>query len=383
MRHRWIAAVLLLAVALAAFGVGIFRSLSRSGWTEIEASEGCAAEFHLQVYLEGRSGAAQYRTLTGLYADACRREAQIYSSSEELAELGNLRCVNSHPNEAVTVEPELYAALTLVQRYANRVPYLAPLYESYGSLFFCEDDAETAGFDPLQDGELAAYFREIAAYAGDPAQIDLELLGENRVRLSVSEAYLQYAQENEIGCLVDLGWMKNAFIADDLAAMLRERGFTRVRLWSGDGFGVNLDESGGDFGLKLYARGDGAAVQIAELACSAPLSYAALRSFSLNPGPGDGYYEFRSGEIRSLYVDPADGQPKTAVDELLLWSETLGCAELLLRACPAFLAEQLEIPALDARGLAYAYSEGNTLVCSDPEGQFPLLAEGYTLQRAG
>ena len=379
-RRRWIAAALLLAVALAAFGLGVSRSLARSGWTEIEARTGCAAEFSLRYCLDEKGGTAQYRVLTGLYAEACQRAAQVYSSSETLEELGNLQRVNSHPNEIVTVEPELYAALALVQEYGNRVPYLAPIYENYGSLFFCTDDAETAGFDPLQDPTLAAYYREVAAFAGDPAQIDLELLGENRLRLRVSEEYLRYARENEIGTLFDLGWMKNAFIADDLAAVLRSRGFTQGCLQSRDGFGVNLYEGDEPFGLKLYARGDSGAVQTAEMAYTGPLSWVALRSFSLNPGPGDWYYEFADGEIRSIYVDPADGQPRTAAEELLLWSKVLGCGELLLRACPAFLAERLEPAGLDARDLSWAACEGKTLLCSDPQAVFPRIADGYTIR---
>lgn len=377
-RPRWIIVAALLVVATIAFGVGLSGVLNREGgWTDVEAlsgAPGCAAEFSLQYCLPDKGGRAVLREVSALYTSACTRAAQVYSAEEDFDGVGNVHSINAKPNEIVTVEPELYAALQLVQQTGNRAVYLAPLYETYLSLFFCEDDAETADYDPLQNPELAESFRELAAFANDPEQIDLELLGGRQVRLRVAPAYLQYAQENGVGCFFDFGWMKNAFIADDLASALKAQGFTDAVLQSVDGFGCNLSERGDRFAMQIF---DGVPKLVAEMEYAKPLSFVSMHSRSIHPGDRDWYYEFESGEVRAIYLDPADGMPKTAIDDLLLWSGKLGCGALVLRACEAYLTDAFDPAALDVPELFCAYCEQNKLYCSDPDVQFPELLDGY------
>ena len=381
-RRRWIIVVALLIVAGIAFGIGLSGVLSRpGGWTEVEAlngAPGCAAEFRLQYRLPDTDGRAVYREVSALYTSACTRAAQVYDAAKEYDGLGNVCSFASRPNEIVAVEPELYAALEQVRDTGSRVAYLAPLYESYTSLFFCEDDAETAAFDPLQNAELAASFQTLAAFANDPEQIRLELLDDSRVRLFVSDAYLQYASENGVGCLFDFGWMKNAFIADDLASALREQGFTDAVLQSYDGFGCNLSTSGEAFSIQVF---DGVPRLVAEMAYTKPVAYVSLHSRSIHPGSGDWYYELENGEVRSIYLDPADGMPGTAIDDLLVWSGSLGCGALVLRAGEAYLADAFDPALLDAPGVFCAYCDRNILCCTDPDVRFPEVLDGYTVQQ--
>ena len=122
--------------------------------------------------------------------------------------------LNGHVNEIVTVDPALYKALTVLTQYDCRYAYLAPAYAEYDRVFSAESDAEAARYDPAGDPELAEYLAEIAAFAGNPEMVNLEILGDNRVRLTVSTEYLKFTEENEIETVLDFGWMKNAFIAD-------------------------------------------------------------------------------------------------------------------------------------------------------------------------
>lgn len=55
------------------------------------------------------------------------------------------------------------------------------------NLFQCKEDYETASFDPEQNEVLREEFAVIADFAADPEAVDLKLLGENQVRLEVSE----------------------------------------------------------------------------------------------------------------------------------------------------------------------------------------------------
>ena len=383
-RKRWVAVIVLLAIGLTAFGIGISSALNKSaGWTEIEAvseSSGSASEFSFRYCIGEKDRRAEYRTVSALYTSACERASKVYSSTASEG-LGNLFMLNAYPNGEVTLEPELYAALEQIQAADSRVIYLAPLYEIYGSLFFCEEDYETAEYDPLQNEELREYFGELAAYANDPAQIDIELLGEGRAILRVSDEYLRFAEENSVETFVDLSWMKNAFIIDDVASELRSSGFTRGYIQSADGFGVNLDSECGPYSMTVLDLTPEGVAAVAGMQYDSPRSFIDLHSYALKPSVGDWYYEMENGDVRSIFVDPADGMPKTSADDLLLWSEELDCGALALRACPVFIADTFDTSSLNAP-VSFAYCDGNRVVCSDPDAVFTAVAEGYVLDIA-
>ena len=107
---------------------------------------------------------------------------------------------------------------------------------------------------PRENKETAAYFEEFLTYANDPDAVDLELLGDNRVRLHVSEEYLAFAAENGIDSFIDFYWMKNAFIVDYLAESLADAGFTNGSISSYDGFVRNLDERDVSYSFNIYDR---------------------------------------------------------------------------------------------------------------------------------
>ena len=381
-RARWIAVILLIALALGGFGLGLRRLLSRDGgWTEIEArkgSPGCAAEFRLLYELDGKNAAAEYRTISALYTAACERAALVYSE-EEAEGVGNLCTVNRRPNEAVTVEPELYAALAEIAASGERSFYLAPLYDFYSGFFFSADAEEAAAYDPLADAELADFFAAWAALAADPAQLELELLGDNRVRLRVSEELLRFAEVNGVERYVSLSWMKNAFILDDLSEAMRAQGFTRAALQSVDGFAADLGGSGECFSMELYDLGPSGVRRAAVLERPGPLCCVSLRSYSLRSAYGDWYAESEDGARRSLYLDPGTGLPLPEQRELLLWSSDRRCAELLLRGCPVFLSGE-DPAALRDPDIRFARCDGGVLFCSDPEVTVTAPDPAYTLR---
>ena len=378
---------LLLAAGLFFLGRAVNLALTRQGgWTEIQArtgSPGCAQEFEFWYCLDQKNGNAEYRALSSLYTDACEQAARVYSSTEADPELGNLAALNSRPNQELSLEPELYRALEEIRDSGSRVLYLAPLYEYYTCLFFCEREEETLAYDPLRNPALAEEFGQIAAFASDPGQIDIRLLGENRALLSVSQAYLDYAAENGYACFVDLAWMKNAFILDDLAQTARDAGFRNGYIQSAEGYVCNLCESGESFSINVFDRTYGGDCVAAQMRYTRPLCFLPLHSYTNSPRSNDLYYELSDGEVRSVFVDPEDGMPKTAGDDLLLWSDTLGCGELALRAGAVFVGGELSPEALDRLGCHYAFCEGKTLFCSDPQVDFSMLAEEYELQQAG
>ena len=115
------------------------------------------------------------------------------------------------------------------------------MYTEYDNLFFCNDDSETVNYDAYQNGEVAAYFSEVAAYSNDPSDVNVELLGGNQVRLSVSDDYLALQRRIYFG-FIDFR-DENAFITDYVADVMIDNGYTLGSLTSYDGFTRNLDQT--------------------------------------------------------------------------------------------------------------------------------------------
>ena len=235
-------AAVFLVIGAVAIIIGLVSLLNTEpGWQEVQINANganCAGEFVLMYDFSdaGASASAVNKRLTSLYSQAAENAYRMFSPDVREDGLANVGYLNGHVNEIVTVDPALYKALTVLTQYDCRYAYLAPAYAEYDRVFSAESDAEAARYDPAVDPELAEYLAEIAAFAGNPDMVNLETLGDNRVRLTVSPEYLQFAEENEIETLLDFGWMKNAFIADYLADTLEAEGFTSGYLSSYDGF---------------------------------------------------------------------------------------------------------------------------------------------------
>ena len=193
-RQRFIAVIVLLVIASGAFMYALNGLMSNdSGWTNIEV--GSSAEIHcgddyIFRYYVGAAGVnatAEKKALTLLYTDSIVKAYKIFSSDESFEGITNVYDLNRHPNETMVVDDALYHAFELIAETGNRAIYLAPVYTEYDNLFFCNDDSETVNYDAYQNGEVAAYFSEVAAYSNDPSGVNVELLGGNQVKLSVSD----------------------------------------------------------------------------------------------------------------------------------------------------------------------------------------------------
>lgn len=328
------------------------RPAVKAGWTEIEASLGkgeanCSADFTF-LYPLGTtdSPAAEQKALVALYTEACGDAYRIFTNDadgEGVADVHNVRYLNDNPNEEVEVDAALYAAFAQIAASGDRSLYLAPVYEIYDGVFHCDDPSQTAEFDPRQNDTLRAWFAEVCAYAADPSQVNLELLGDNRVRLNVSEEYLAFAREEEIGSFIDFYWMKNAFIADYLAGRLAAGGYTVGTLSSFDGFLRNLDASEDtDYSLGIYDLADTTIRQAAVLHYRGARNFVCLRSYPLNDAAGQYYCVLSDGEIRTPFLDIRDGLCKNAANDFTAYSENAGCAEILLKLIPIYIAEEFK-----------------------------------------
>ena len=249
--------------------------------------------------------------------------------------------------------------------------------------------------------------------------MNLELLGEGRVRLFVSREYLAYAQENGIDSFIDFYWMKNAFVADYLAESLIEAGYTRGSISSYDGFVRNLDGRDVSYSFNLYDRvapgeaasreetgdeagqgqgpdGAGTDAQILRLATlqyKGPASLVYLRDYPVT-SMDQRYYRMADGQMRTAYIDPRDGLCHSSLGSLVSYSysSTLGCADVLLSVLPVYMADAFDPEAAEAlaeggesadsrAGAIYSvYRQGSVIRVNDPQAQLTAVCEGYEIQ---
>lgn len=348
----------------------------QKGWQTIAANSSagptCADElvFLYDVGGGGQSPSVEGREVTALYSDACRKLFQLFHTMESFEGVVNLREINLHPNETLTVDAALYRALEQVERSGDRTIYLGPVYARYQDLFYCQDDSQLMDFDPWLSEAVRQEYGAAAAYARNPEAVSVSLLGNNQVCLRVSDEYLSYARREGIERFLDFGWLKNAFVVDYLADLLTEKGYTNGSISSYDGFSRNLDSRGLSYALNVYDYVDGTVYQAGVMEYQGPISIVSLRGYAASEADRLRIYELRNGDRRTAYLSPVDGRCRNAVDDLACYSRTAGCGEIALRAAPIYVADRLDVPALEALsggGIESIRCENRVIYGTDPE----------------
>lgn len=379
---RIVLVAICIVVALVCFGFGLGSLLStETGWQTVQITSekiNCSADFTLQYDFStaGADASTVNKALSELYGKATEDAYTLFYRDGELKKL------NDHPNETVTVEPEVYEALELITESGNRSLYLGPVYVEYNRIFMSSDESEAGRCDPARQPELAEYVAQIAQFARDAQSIDVQMLGENQVRLTVSDAYLAFAEENGIEAFLDFGWMKNAFITDYIADLLAENGFHYGFVASYDGFTRNLDTRGQSFSLNLFDRLDNTIYRAAVLQYDKPMSLVYLRNYPLSSIDSRSYFSFADGQIVTSYLDVTDGMSRSSTDNLVCYSENAGCAEIVLRCGTLFAAKELDESALQqqsAQGIDSIWFTGKRLHTTQENATVVLTEEGTSV----
>ena len=384
---RLILLVVLLAIAVVAIATGLRSALdTEPGWQTINVQStkmNCGADFVLDYDFtdEGSAASAQYKKLTMMYSTACEDAFRIFSPDVPGEGTANVHDLNINPNKIVTVDAALYNALALIQQHQNRNLYLGSVYAEYNRIFLAETEVEAASYDPAQNPELVEDIAELASFANDPAMIDIQLLGNNQVKLVVAEEYLDFIESHEIEILIDFGWMKNAFIADYLAQVLTENGFTDGYLASFDGFTRNLDDRGNNYSFNVFDRIEKDIYAAAVMNYAAPASIVFLRDFPMSQADAWHYFVFADGHIANLLIDPADGMCKASVDSLVSYAADQTCAEVLLQVIPVFIADDFnaaDLKTLASSGIQSIWCEAQTVYHTESQVLLTLLDQKDT-----
>lgn len=368
---RWVLIIILLVIAAVSLTVGLMSALETpDGWQTVKVNPSelnCGDDFTLQYeYGAGEASAtAESKALQQLYGKIVVDAWKLFYNEAGSSELTGLYEISSHPNEEITVDSGLYTALEQVVASGSRALYLAPVYAEYDRVFYSENESIAKDCDPGQDDDQRAYVQTLAEFANDPKVIQLVLGGNNKVRLQVSEEYLTFARENEVRYLIDFGWLRNAFIADYIASVLIDNGFTNGYIASVDGFTRNLDQRGNGYSLNLFNRIENDIHLAAVMEYTAPKSLISLRNYPMHDLDYCRYYVFEDGRIVTAMIDPADGQSKTATDNLVSYSDKLGCGQLALSVMPVYVADTFSEDALNAlveQGIYSVWFNGKQLM---------------------
>lgn len=387
-KGRIIAAAVFLIIGAAAIGYGVSQLVHvESGWQVVSASNEAqiyGADFALTYELgaSGKSARSEKNAIVRAYSDALLKAGRAFDPDTESE--GNIRALNASPNREVELDPLLYEAFELLERYGDRTAYLGPAFDIYENIFFCREDWETADFDPQQNDYLRELFAKIAAFAGDPESVRVELLGDSRARLAVSDEYLAFLEDEELSHIVDFAWMKNAFIIDCLAETLTAEGFTRGSVSSYDGFAVNLGGAvGEEFGLNIFDCPEDTPLQAATLIYQGKMSIAAYRNFPVSSQDSQRVYVTDEGERKTLYLGAEDGLPHTAADSLTAWSRELPCAEVMLLSSKIYRQTRIgepDLSALASNGVMSAAVMGKQILLTDPEAKLQNVYSGYSVK---
>lgn len=339
-------ALLVLAVLVAAGALTYFVytliNPESEGWQEIESSGAeTVGSGELSLWYNVGSS-SQRKAIVALYTQASD-EAYKALSGESFEDSYGLAYLNAHPGEEVTVDAALYTALEALDAAGSRYAYYAALYDRYRGLCSCDNDTDTELFDPALSEEIAAYLAEANAYAADPEAISVVLLGDNRVRLDVSEAYQAFVQANEVDYL-DLYWLRGAFTVDYVADALEAAGYTAGLLSGDDGFSRTLGEE--SCTLTLYAL-EGTTVYTATAAeYIGPAAAVSFRAFPLSETDSVFYYVREDGQIRTPFIRPEDSLCHMAAESMSLLEQGGSCAALAIQGLEIYAADDLDTSAL-------------------------------------
>ena len=392
--------IALIALLLVVGGVLIATSVANMlttppGWETIQANaaaqDTCAGEF-VFLYLLGEGEQAanlEQRAVTQTYTQATTDAFQLFHEEKLFGQLHNVAYLNQHPNEEVEVPEALYKAFQLLADYDNRALFAAPIYREYVGMFLCEEDQSAELYDPEKNSEQAAYFSQVLTFTGDPNAVSLELLGDNRVKLAVSEEYLQFAEEKEIAAFIDFYWMKNAFVADYLADAMIQAGYTKGTISSFDGFCRNLDSTDRTYEMNIFDRVGQTVYQGGTFSYSKVKSFVTLRNYPTSSLAVQLYYQWGDGSYTSCHIDPADGKSKAVCNDFTGYSRVLTCGETLMRLYPVYVSDAWNeelIQQLPSNGVETVYCKDSTVYTSDQSiavsGLFQKEQVKYTWQPA-
>ena len=371
---RVVLVIVLFGIGLAGIGFGLFSLLGEEdGWQTIELTEKSVIsedDFALNYNLGAGelSATKEKRLVENAYTELLNETYKLFDIYNSYDGIVNLYHLNRHHNEELKVSGVLYDAIEKVKAAGSRDIYLGSLQSVYRNVFLCTDDINAADSDPARNQEDAEFLKTLSMYASDPEMIDLELLGDDKVKLFVSSEYASFAAENGIEDFIDFSWLANAFIIDRVADGLAAMGYTNGFITSYDGYVRYLNPDVNSYAAEITDRVGNAVYPAATIEYTGTRSLVQLRSYPMNSRAASDFYTYSDGEFASRYIDAKDGRYKSSINDIMAYSDTEKCADIALALSPIFVADELDIDLVDgakARGINFVWCENRALIYND------------------
>ena len=372
LRLALVVVFLLIGVSAIAYFISSLVS-EDAGWQTIDLTDDnfpILRDDFVLTYNIGQSDVSvskEKKSISRVYTESMVKAYKIFDINEEYDGVINLYTLNRNPNKVFEVSDTLYDAFKLLENSESRMLYLAPICAEYRNVFISENDTIAALSDPNVSDEALEYVSEMLIYTNDPNMIDLELLGDNRVCLKVSEEYLSYAEENEIESFIEFSWLTNALIIDYTADALVKEGFLNGSISSFDGYLRILDEKN-SYNYNVYDLLENSIYNVAVVSFKGVKSTVFFKSYPLNSKDNICYYSYSDGKFINRYIDYKTGLCKNSLKNVISYSYEAGCAETAIKLSQAFISENFDVntvKGLTDQEIYSIWTDSKTVVYND------------------
>lgn len=312
---RMVAFILVLIVAVGAFGYG-FSNMGKMepGYYEITESADKEALLYgngitLTYLFTGESDAIkeEKNRVEAAYSAALNRAYKLLDADNHYEGYQNIAVLNENVGQDVEVSDELYAILkdayekTLERQGYNM--FAGAFYAHWNEILILEEPAE---FDPLLQDEEAGRLSALAEKMNTQDNFALAFSedGTNRVRLEVSQDYIDFCRENEEKeVYIDLNLLHDAYLMEIVVSALENAGYSDGFMTTDSGLTVSLSGlKGGEY--SFYSLKGNAVSSMLMIAAEQGSVFSEFRNFAFSADEDCFYTLAKDGELyyRSPYV---------------------------------------------------------------------------------
>ena len=155
---RFALVIIFLLIGLACIAFFLISLLSEDdGWQTISPSNTTISTLESEFTLNYNLGSGEIsatnekKALQTDYSSALERAYKIFDIYATYDDVVNLKYINSHLNETVSVGNLLYEAFEAVEQSGSRMIYLGPVYAEYRNVYGSSDDTNAAICDPTKN----------------------------------------------------------------------------------------------------------------------------------------------------------------------------------------------------------------------------------------
>ena len=345
---RWTLVAIFLGIGLICIAVFLFSLLGEEkGWQIIAPTDKSfmpEGEISLQYNLgtTESSPSKEKKEVERIYTEALSASYKLFDVYRAYDGIINVHYINQHPNEELIVDRELYKAFELIESFSNRSIYLGIVQTEYRNVFMSTDDLSAELGDPNFNEEAKRYIEELTRFTGDPNSVNIELLGDNKIKLNVSADYAAlFAEYDEVN-YIDFAWLTNAFVVDGVANALTARGYTNGYVISYEGYVRYLDSANNRYSLNLNNRQEKTVYPAGVAHCENIRSLVQFRNYPINEINSQNYYAYSNGTFATRYLN-SDGYYVSALNDILAYSTSKNCAQIALELSEIFIQEELDL----------------------------------------